>query len=129
MSAEIHQELTYDANPERVYALLTDATQFSEMTGAPAEIDAADGGAFRCFGGMIVGRNIECAPGKRLVQAWRVKSWEPGVYSLVRFALHDQEGKTQVVLDHIGYPDGQAEHLGKGWYQNYWDPMRKVLTR
>src|SRR5262245_28303730 len=128
MSDRIHQEIHVEAPPSRIYEVLTNAEQFSKMTGgAPAEIDATAGGAFSCFGGMSTGRNVECAPGERLVQAWRAKPWEAGVYSIVRFELK-QEGKgTRVVLDHSSYPAGQGEHLGKGWHANYWEPLRKLL--
>jgi activator of HSP90 ATPase len=129
MSTSIHQELVFETTPARIYELLTDAQKFSKMSGgAPAEIDPKAGGAFSCFGGMILGRNVECVPGERMVQAWRVKLWEPGVYSLVRFELRPEGTGTRVILDHAGFPDGQAEHLGKGWYANYWEPLRKVLT-
>jgi hypothetical protein len=61
------------------------------------------------------------------VQAWRVKSWEPGVYSIARFELRAEGAGTRLVLDHVGFPEGQAEHLGQGWHANYWEPLRKHL--
>lgn len=129
MTERIHQEIVFDAAPARVYEALTDAVQFSKLSGgAPAEIEATAGGAFSCFGGMILGRNVECAPGERLVQAWRVKTWEPGVYSIVRFELRPEGGTTRVVLEHTGYPEGQGEHLAKGWHANYWEPLRRALA-
>ncbi|HWU89175.1 MAG TPA: SRPBCC domain-containing protein [Kofleriaceae bacterium] len=128
MQDPIHQELVFETAPARIYEVLTDAGQFSKMCGgAPTEIDARPGGAFSCFGGMILGRNVECAPGERLVQAWRVKTWDPGIYSIVRFELRPEGTATRVLLDHAGFPDGQGEHLAKGWHANYWEPLRKVL--
>ncbi len=125
----IHQEVVLDATPARVYSALTDSTQLSKMSGgAPTEIDAEDGGAFSCFGGMILGRNIECVPDERIVQAWRVKSWEPGLYSIVRFELRPEGKGTRAVLDHTGYPEGQGEHLDKGWHANYWEPLKKLFA-
>ncbi len=68
MTQNIHQEVRLPGAPARVYGALTDAVQFSKMSGgAPAEIDPKPGGAFAMFGGMIEGRNVECAPGQRLV--------------------------------------------------------------
>ena len=129
MKHRIHQELVYDATPARIYGVLTDAGEFSRMTGgAPCEIDAKAGGAFSCFGGMILGSNIECVPGERLVQAWRSKSWEPGVYSIVRFDLKPEDKGTRVVLDHTGFPEDQGEDLDKGWHENYWVPLRNMLS-
>lgn len=128
MTETIHQEQVYAVEPTRIYALLTNADEFSKLSGgAPAEIDATAGGAFSCFGGMIEGRNIECEAGVRLVQAWRVKAWEPGVYSLVRFELRAHDGGTRVCLDHSSFPAGQGEHLAAGWHKNYWDPLRQAL--
>src|SRR5690242_1454231 len=80
MSDAIHQEINLPASPLRVYETLTASAQFAAATGAPAEIGEGAGAAFSCFGGMIVGRHIELAPGQRIVQAWRVANWDAGVY-------------------------------------------------
>lgn len=128
MTHAIEQEIMLDAPPAEIYALLTEAERFSAMSGgAPTDIDATPGGAFSCFGGMIHGRNLECLPGQRLVQAWRAKTWGPGVYSVVRFELEPHEDGTRVRLTHAGYPDGQTEHLSQGWHANYWEPLRKQV--
>src|SRR5258706_444673 len=111
MSNPIHQEIVINASPKRVYGALTDAKQFSTFTGgAPADISDDEGGAFTLFGGHIEGRNLELVPGQRLVQAWRAKSWQEGVYSIVKFELHEQEAGTRLVFDHSGFPDDEREH-------------------
>lgn len=127
MADRIHQEIVVASPPGRVYEALTDGAQFSQLSGgAPAEIDAAPGGAFSCFGGMIRGRTIEAAPGRLLIQAWRAESWDPGVYSIVRFELTAEGGGTRVVLDHTGFPAEQGEHLAQGWQANYWEPLQQL---
>jgi activator of HSP90 ATPase len=129
MSLRVQREITLPAAPARVYEALTNAAEFSKMSGgAPTEIDATPGGAFSCFGGMIVGRNIECAVGERLVQAWRAKTWQAGVYSIVRFELHPDAPGTRLTLEHVGFPEGQAEHLTKGWDANYLEPLQKMFA-
>jgi len=129
MSAHIHQEVMFKANPKRVYEALTDAKQFSKFTGdAPTEISAEAGGAFSCFGGMIVGRNLELLPNRRIVQAWRVGNWEPGVYSIIRFEFKEQSDGTRLVLDHTGFPEDNRDHLDAGWASNYWEPLKKYLA-
>jgi len=80
-----------------------------------------------CFGGMIHGRHVELVPGERLVQAWRVKLWPEGEYSMVRFELRPEGEGTRATLDHWGFPEGQAAHLGAGWDKNYWQPLRNYL--
>jgi uncharacterized protein YndB with AHSA1/START domain len=129
MSNPIHQEVVFDASPEHVYQALTDAGKFSQLRGgAPTEIDSEVGGSFSCFGGMIQGRNVELVPSQRIVQAWRVGNWEPGVYSIARFELKPEGSGTRLVFDHTGFPEGQGEHLESGWHANYWEPLRKHLA-
>ena len=125
----IHQEVVLPASPDRVYAALTTSSQFTTATGnRAAQIGEAAGESFSLFGGGIEGRNIEMVPGKRLVQAWRVKTWEPGMYSLVRFTLEPAGSGTRVVLDHSSFPAEQQEHLAAGWATNYWEPLTKYFT-
>lgn len=125
----IHQEIFVAAPPARVFEMLTRAEAFSNLTGgAPAQIDATDGGAFSIFGGMIEGRNVECVQATRLVQAWRPKTWAPGLYSLVRFDLQAEADGTRILLEHVGYPEEQGEHLASGWQANYLEPLRKLFA-
>ena len=129
MSRIIHQEVLFKVSPNRIYEALTNSAQFSEMTGgAPTEISTEAGGSFSLFGGMIVGRNIEMVPSKRIVQAWRAGNWDAGVYSIVKFEFNEQGNETQLVFEHIGFPEGQKEHLEAGWHENYWKPLEKYFA-
>jgi activator of HSP90 ATPase len=141
-SAEsIHQEVTFTAEPARVYAALVDPKLFQKVTllsaavksgmvqpTKAAEIHPEAGGAFSLFGGHIAGRIIELLPNQRLVQAWRPADWAPGVYSIVRFELGKEGTGTRLAFDHTGFPIGQAEHLAAGWKGNYWEPLEKFLA-
>jgi len=129
MSTPIHQEVDFKASPTQVYDALIESRQFSELSGAPAEISREVGGAISLFGGAIVGRNVELTPGKRIIQAWRAMDWGDGAYSLARFELAGQGNETHLVLDHLGFPEGEEEHLTAGWHTNYWEPMRKYFTK
>jgi activator of HSP90 ATPase len=137
----IHQEPVFKASRKRVYEALTDAKQFNQVTllseamrsgmspgSAPTEISRAVGGAFSLFGGYIVGRHIELVPNERIVQAWRVGNWHPGVYSIAKFELAEQGSGTRIVFDHTGFPKGTGEHLAAGWKGNYWEPLAKFLA-
>ena len=142
-SAEaIHQEPTLAASPHRVYEVLMDEHQFDKVIQAsgvmqsaalqkmkkPTEISREVGGAFTLFGGYIYGRHLELVPNELVVQAWRVGSWDRGLYSVVRFGLTSTPGGTKLIFDHTGFPNGDAEHLAEGWQAHYWEPMRKVLA-
>jgi activator of HSP90 ATPase len=120
----IHQQVRFEAPPDRIYAALTNADEFGKFTGAPTEIGAVEGGAFSCFGGQITGRIIELATDTRLVQAWRAKAWPEGVYTIVRITLEKEGGGTRLTLDQSGIPEGAAGHLEAGWHKMYWDPLR-----
>jgi len=128
MRTSLHQEIALDAAPERVFHVLLDSKQFAAFTGMPATIDPAPGGTFNSFGGMIEGRNVETVSGRRIVQAWRRTSWDPGVYSIVHFELQAAGSGTTLILDHTGFPEGDFDHLDSGWHMRYWDPLKKYLA-
>jgi activator of HSP90 ATPase len=119
----IHQEVTFSAAPSRVYEFLVDSRRFAEVTGAPASGDASEGAPFSIFGGHISGRHVELVHDKRVVQAWRAKTWPEGVYSLVRFELAPAGAGTKIVFDHDAFPEEMKDHLAKGWQSNYWDAI------
>lgn len=138
----IHQEPVINASSERIYEALTDAKQFNEITKicaakqpgipidkVPTEISREVGGAFKLFGGIILGRHVELIPNSRLVQAWREVNWDPGVYSIAKFDLIDQGTATKIVFDHSGFPKGAADHLAAGWKTHYWEPLAQFLER
>ncbi len=140
-SAEsIHQEVPFKASRKRVYEALTDTAQFEkviELSGSkqnaalgnkPTEISKEVGGAFVLFGGHIFGRHIELTPHARIVQAWRVADWEPGVYSIAKFELIEDGAGTKIVFDHSGFPKGLGQHLAIGWRGHYWEPLAKFLA-
>jgi len=137
----IHQESLIRASRQRVYAALTDARQFNEVTKivaakeptislekSPTVLSPDVGGAFSLFGGIIVGRHVELVPDARIVQAWRVAYWTPGIYSIVRFDLIEQGAETKIVFDHTGFPKGDAESLASGWKAHYWEPLARYLA-
>jgi activator of HSP90 ATPase len=121
--SNIHQEVSLRAAPARVYQALVESKRFGELTGAPATGDSTEGAPFSLFGGHITGRHVELVPGKRVVQAWRAKTWPEGLYSIVRFELEAEGSGTKVVFDHDGFPVDMQEHLAKGWHSNYWEKL------
>lgn len=137
----IHQTVAFKASRKRVYETLTDEKQFDKVVklsaamqsagmalgNKPTQITREVGGTFTLFGGHILGRHLEFLPQERIVQAWRVATWEAGVYSIARFQLSDQGSDTKLVFDHTGFPNGQGQHLAEGWKLNYWEPLGKVL--
>jgi activator of HSP90 ATPase len=124
----LHQEVDFKAGRMNIYTALLDAKRFSTFTGMPATIDENEGGAVSLFGGMITGRNIELVPKLRIVQAWRPRNWDAGVYSLVKFELKENGSQCKIILDHTGFPETNYGHLYSGWYARYWEPLKKFLA-
>jgi activator of HSP90 ATPase len=131
----IHQEVYFGVAPEQLYQTLLSAEKFSActkksfdmFTASSAHIDAMEGGLFSLFDGHIVGRILELVPGRRIVEAWRVVDWPEGVYSIARFELKPQGPGTQLIFDHVGFPEGLKEHLASGWQQHYWDALGRYF--
>jgi activator of HSP90 ATPase len=123
----LHYRVDLKASPQRVYQVLLDAKLFAALTALPAEIDARPGGWFSLFSKQIEGRIVELAPHVRIVQAWRAAHWEAGVYSIVRFALTARGAEAAMVLDHTGFPQGDADGLNSGWHEHYLEPMQKYF--
>jgi activator of HSP90 ATPase len=123
----IHQEIDFPATQARIYEILLDAKQFTAFTKAPAEIRPQPGAAFKLFGALIEGRNVELAPNQRIVQAWRSASWPAGEYTIVRFELVAHGSGSRVILDHAGFTEDKWEGLSEGWHSHYWEPLRAYL--
>ena len=134
-------EPVFKASPSRVYHALTVAAQFDKVSklsaamqsgmapaAKPTQISPVAGGAFSLFGGYVTGRNIELVPNKRIVQAWRPMTWAPGIYSIAKFELAEQDSGTKITFDHTGFPQGTGEHLAEGWHDNYWNPLARFLA-
>jgi activator of HSP90 ATPase len=136
----IHEELSFRASSEAVYEALTDTDKFEKMSreiqareggnnasAPPTQISREVGGAFALFGGRIVGRHLELLPNQRIVQAWRVAYWEPGIFSIVRFDLLQHGPDTKISFSHAAFPKGDAANLVNGWKLHYWLPLEKFL--
>ena len=99
------------------------------MTGGRAASIASDaGGAFSMFDGHITGRHVELVPGKRVVQAWRAKTWPDGHYSIVRFELSPDGDGVKLAFDQAGHPADAKADLEAGWVKMYWEPMKAMLA-
>jgi activator of HSP90 ATPase len=127
MCEQVHQEVEFRASPEKIYEIYLDSRAHAAFSGEPASLSGEEGGQFSCWGGQIVGRQVELRPGKRIVQAWRVSAWPDGVYSIVRIELHASGAGTRLVLDHTGIPQGASAGIAAGWPMRYWERMKKHL--
>jgi activator of HSP90 ATPase len=128
MCEQVHQEVDFRADPKTIYEAYLDSRAHAAFSGEPASLSRSEGGEFSCWGGQIVGRQIELRPNSRIVQAWRVSAWPEGTYSLVKIELRPSGSGTHLVLDHTGIPQGASASIAAGWPMRYWDRMKKHLN-
>jgi activator of HSP90 ATPase len=125
----LNERRTYNTNASDLYNALLDEKTFASFTHAPAHIDPVEGGAFSLFNAAIVGRNVELVRNARIVQAWRSdKSWQTGVFSIVRFDIAGQSNRTSLSVTHTGFPEGTYDHLYAGWITHYLQPLSAYFT-
>lgn len=90
-------------------------------------MDDQVGTEFSLWGGDIVGKNIEVAPPKKLVQNWQDKNWPAP--SKVTFTLQEKDGITTVDLLHENVPEKRYQSVDQGWRRYYLGPMKKLLEK
>lgn len=130
----IHQQVTIQASPGEVYAVLADAGTLSALSGMDGKSGRAEGGEYSPFGGRVTGRQVELVPDSRIVQVWRLPEWEAGKYTVVRFTLESVNAGTRLTVDQDGYPEGSDtggchetwhDHLSEGWGMFYLTPLTR----
>jgi activator of HSP90 ATPase len=124
-SGTIHLETTIPAAPERICELLINGVKFGDVTGKPGKGGGSEGAYFSLFGDRLHGRHIGLVPNKVVVQAWRFRDWDPGVYSIVRFTLTPEGAATSLVIDQEGVPAAFHEHVSTNWKPFCFDAFAK----
>jgi activator of HSP90 ATPase len=126
----IHQEASFAVAPEQIFELLTDGARLSALIDRRGRGGAAEGAWFSLFGDLLEGRQVELVRAERVVQAWRLAEWEPGVYAIVRFTLTPEGTGTRVMVDQDGYPARFQDLLADTcWHPLYFEPMAKHFGR
>jgi activator of HSP90 ATPase len=104
------------ASPEEVFMALTDKVKLELWTRDKAEMSKEPGSEFSLFDGSIVGKNIEFAEGKKIVQQWYFDQKEA---SIVSISLKADKNGTSVELIHTNIPDNEYEDMVDGWDVSY----------
>jgi activator of HSP90 ATPase len=113
------------AAPQAVYDAWMDSGGHSAMTGGPAEVDPAVGGAFTAWDGYITGVTLALDPGRRIVQSWRTSEFSGSDEdSRIEVDLEPVEQATRITLRHSNVPDGHLGYENGGWQEHYFDPMK-----
>ena len=126
---QIRHVVRFNAKPRAIYQVLMNSKKHAAFTGAPAKIDAKVGGRFAAWGPHLRGVNVELIKNKRIVQAWRAKSWRKSHYSIATFELKRAKGGTRLVFTQTGIPAKHVRDINGGWKSHYWDLLKKVFNK
>jgi activator of HSP90 ATPase len=111
------------ATPEEVYLALTNPLTLQLWTGDKAEMSTEPGSEFSLWDGSIVGKNLECEEGKKIVQQWYFG--DQPLESIVTIKLHPHKKGTSVELRHTNIPDEDFADITEGWNQSYFGALQE----
>ena len=109
------------AEPEIVYAALTNPLTLQAWTGDEADMSTEPGSEFSLFEGSIVGKNLEFEEGKKIVQQWYFGEQEEP--SVVTIKLHPHKYGTSAELRHTNIPDHDYNDIVEGWDEAYFGAL------
>ena len=122
---DFEYKLVIAADPEEVFAALTNPFQIEIWSGYPADMKAEVCYVFSLWDGDITGVNREVVPNRRLVQEWFFG--ERDEQSLVEIKLKKENGKTVLDLKHTHIPAEVYEEITEGWREYYLGSMKEML--
>ena len=122
---DFQYELEITADPEEVFAALTNPFQIELWSGYPADMKAEKGYVFSLWEGDITGVNLEVVPGRLLVQEWFFGEREE--QSIVRITLKKEGVRTQVSLQHSHIPAEVYDEITEGWKDYYLGSVKSML--
>ncbi len=105
------------AEPEVVYAALTQPHTIQLWSGAEAIMQEEAGTEFSLWNDDITGTNISFEKNKKIVQHWDFGDQEEA--SEVTIKLHPHTQGTSLEVRHTNIPDDAFEEIKNGWEDVY----------
>jgi len=110
-----------NAEPEIVYAALTNPYTIRLWSGEEAKMSTIEGSEFSMWEDSITGTNIEFEQNKKIVQHWDFG--EQDAPSVVTIKLHQHKNGTSIELRHLNIPDEDYEDIVNGWDSSYFGAL------
>jgi activator of HSP90 ATPase len=117
MLRDFKKYYTIPAEPEIVYAALTNEATIQLWTGDKAIMSTEEGTEFSLWDGSIVGQNICFDTNKLIEQEWYFGEQENA--SIVTIKLHALKNITSLELKHTNIPDEAYDEIVSGWNEAY----------
>lgn len=113
------------AEPEDVFAAITNPFTIELWTGYPAVMDDKVGTEFSLWEGDITGRNLDIVQNKKIVQEWYFGDQKEE--SIVTINLFENKKGTQVELNHKNIPDDDYQNITEGWNEYYFGAIKEFF--
>jgi activator of HSP90 ATPase len=117
---------TLPATPEEVYIAITNPLTIKMWTDQEAEMSIEVGSEFSMMDGDIVGKNLEFAENKKLVQEWYFGENE--VPSIVTIKIHEMAEGSSIELRHNNIPDEAYDEIVEGWNSAYFGSLQDYFS-
>jgi uncharacterized protein YndB with AHSA1/START domain len=119
------QTHTIKAEPEIVFAAMTNPLTIELWSGFKAEFVAQENTEFSLWEGDIVGMNLKIIPGELIQQQWYFDEQEEK--SIVTIKLSPEGTNTRAELLHENIPDEAFEDMKEGWKKYYFGAIKKYF--
>jgi uncharacterized protein YndB with AHSA1/START domain len=114
------------AQPQDVYAALTNPEIITIWTGEEAVMNATPETEFSWWNGDICGKNLEFEADKKIVQQWYFGEDQEPV-SIVTLKMHPDKQGTSFEINHTNIPDEAYDNIVEGWKEAIVAPLRDLL--
>ena len=126
----IRQTQYLPVSPAELYDAYLNARTHSLFTGAETVCERFVGGKFSAWNGYITGKNVKLENSRRIVQEWQTTEWPTGYSPSVLEIIFRPRGKgTEVHMIQKNVPLSQAKYYEKGWFDFYWEPLKKYFKK
>lgn len=123
---DFKKQFIIKAQPQDIYAALTNPEIIAIWTGEEAVMDATPDTEFSWWDGDICGKNIEFEADKKIVQQWYFgEDQEPA--SIVTLKMHPDKQGTSLEINHTNIPDEAYDNIIEGWKEAIVAPLRDLL--
>ena len=114
----LKKSIWIDADPDTVFAYLTEGDRLALWCGRAAELDARPGGIYRLdmgAAGILQGRFVEVVRPGRIVYEVGAAEHQPEMMSRVEITLSAEVDGTRVEVAHDALPPPFRPVAGRGW--------------